>query len=169
MGFEEAKENRMNRPTAGHFANTEVSPKKHLREVRIAPDEVSNYSPGQELRVEDQFKSGDIVDVVGTSKGRGTAGVMKRWGFAGAKTSHGVHEKKRHGGAAGMGAYPGRTPRGFKMPGRMGAVRVTVKNLAVVDVIPEKNVLLVRGAVPGHRRGLLLVREAKTPKRKGAN
>ena len=79
-----------------------------------------------------------------------------------------MHEKKRHGGSAGMGAYPGRTPKGFKMPGRMGSVRVTVKNLSVVDVIPEKNVLLVRGAVPGHRRGLLLVREAKTPKKKGA-
>ncbi|MHC5082060.1 MAG: 50S ribosomal protein L3 [Planctomycetota bacterium] len=167
IGYEDIRPERVNQPRRGHFEKHGVSPKRVLREIRVPVEALEEYSPGQELRVE-RFSVGDVVDVVGTSKGRGTAGVMKRWGFAGAKASHGVHEKKRHGGAAGMGAYPARTPKGFKMPGRMGSARVTVKNLSVVEVHPEKNVLMVKGAVPGHRRALVLVQSAKTPKKKPA-
>ncbi len=167
LGFEEARPTRLTQPMAGHFAKGGIDPKRVLREVRVPSKEIGSYSPGQEIRAEG-FEAGDVVDVIGTSKGRGTAGVMRRWGFSGAKASHGVHEFKRHGGTAGMGTYPGRTPKGFKMPGRMGNRRVTAKNLEVVRVIPEKNVILIRGSVPGHRRSLLLVQSARTPKKKGA-
>jgi large subunit ribosomal protein L3 len=163
IGFEDAKPRRVTQPMEGHFAKMGVSPKRILKEVRVPAESIQDFSPGQELKV-DLFKAGDFVDVIGTSKGRGTAGVMRRYGFAGAKASHGVHEKKRHGGSAGMGAYPGRTPKGFKMPGRMGAERVTVKNLKVVEVLPEKNVLLLKGGVPGHRRAIVFVQSAKTPR-----
>jgi len=162
IGFEDVKAQRVTQPRQGHFAKAGVSPKRVLREIRVTADQVAQFEPGQELKV-DLFKAGDIVDLVGTSKGCGTAGVMKRYGFAGSKATHGIHEKKRHGGSAGMGAYPGRTPKGFKMPGRMGNSRVTVKNLTVVEIIPDKNVMLVKGAVPGHRRAVVLVRAAKTP------
>jgi large subunit ribosomal protein L3 len=114
----------------------------------------------------DLFHSGDIVDVVGTTKGRGTAGVMKRWGMHGSRATLGMHERKRHAGATGIGID--HTNRGHHMSGRYGAERVTVKNLSVVEVLPEKNVLLVRGAVPGFPSALVLVRTAKTGKKKAA-
>jgi large subunit ribosomal protein L3 len=161
LGFEEAKPSRVNGPETGHFEKHGVTPKKVLREVRVSAEEVKGFSPGQELKA-DLFSVGDVVDVVATSKGRGTAGVMKRHGFAGSKTSHGAHEKMRHAGTAGMGTYPGRTPKGYGMPGRMGAERVTAKNLEVVEIQPARNVILVKGSVPGHRRGLILIRQAKT-------
>jgi large subunit ribosomal protein L3 len=153
----------MNQPLQGHFEKAGVQPKRVLREVRVDAEAVSGYEKGQEFRV-DVFSPGDKVDVVGTSKGRGTQGVMRRHNMTGSKMSHGAHERMRHGGTAGMGTYPGRTPKGYGMPGRLGNERVTVKNLSVVRVIPEENVILVSGAVPGHPRALVLVQAAKTPR-----
>ncbi len=119
---------------------------------------------GQEIKV-DIFAEGQRVDVIGTSKGRGTAGVVKRHGFAIKRKTHGTHENTRHGGAIGAGAYPGRVIKGMKMSGRMGNERVTATNREIVRVDAEKSLLFVRGGVPGHNDGLLRVRVAKKASR----
>ncbi len=119
---------------------------------------------GQEIKLSNFFKVGDHVDVTGTSKGRGFAGVIKRWGFAGFPASHGTHEYFRHGGAIGNRSYPGRVFKGKKMAGQLGNEQVSVQNLEVVQIREESNLLLVKGAVPGGKRGVLLIR--RTVKRK---
>jgi large subunit ribosomal protein L3 len=162
IGFEDLKPGKATLPAAGHCQKAEVAPQRFLREVRVPPEGLESYKAGQELRVE-VFRAGDVVDVVGTTKGRGTAGVMKKWGMKCGHIGHGTHERHRHAGATGIGID--HTNRGHRMPGRYGADRVTVKNLRVVDVMPDKNVLLVRGAVPGHPQALVLVRTAKTARK----
>jgi large subunit ribosomal protein L3 len=161
IGFEDKKPSRVTQPMEGHFKTSGVPPKRHLREIRIPASELDGYELGQELGA-DLFKEGDRVDLVGTSKGRGFTGVMKRYGFHGMKASHGTHEFFRHGGAIGQHSYPGEVKKGQKMPGHYGNARVTVKNLTVAKTIPEKNILMIRGGAPGHRNGLVLVQTAKT-------
>jgi len=161
IGFQDLKESRVNQPTAGHFKASGVTPKRHLAEVRVPADELDAYELGQKLTV-DLFYEGEVVDVVGRSKGRGFAGVMKRHGFHGMKASHGTHEFFRHGGAIGQHSYPGEVFKGLKMAGQYGDERVTVKNLTVVRVDPERNVLFIQGAVPGHRNGIVRVNTART-------
>ena len=123
-------------------------------------DDVSGYEVGQELTVTDLVQPGDLVDVTGTSKGRGFAGVMKRWDFGGFSRTHGTHEYFRHGGSIGNRSYPGKVFKGKRMAGHWGNERVSIQNLRVVEVRPEENLLLVKGAVPGANGGLVLVRRA---------
>jgi large subunit ribosomal protein L3 len=125
----------------------------------VAPEDLEGYEVGQELGV-DLFEAGQSVDVIGTSKGRGTAGVVKRHGFSVHTEGHGTHEYFRHGGAIGAGSYPSRVIKGLKMPGRMGNERATTRNVRIVRVDPERKLLYVRGSVPGHRDGVVRVRSA---------
>lgn len=149
---------KVNQPTAGHFAKAGVTPRRHLTEVRTA--DAAEYSLGQELTIDSTFEAGQLVDVVGTSKGKGFAGTMKRHNFKGVSASHGAHRNHRKPGSVGGAATPGRVFRGQKMAGRMGNDRVTVQNLKVQAVDAEKGLLLVKGAVPGGRGRLVFVRNA---------
>jgi large subunit ribosomal protein L3 len=153
-------------PEKGHFEKAGVEPQRHLVELRT--DDAGTYELGQTITA-DLFEVGDTVDVVGVSKGKGFSGVMRRHGFAGLRSSHGVHKKHRHPGAIGACATPSRVFKGMRMAGQHGNSRVTVLNLEVVSVDAERGFLLVKGAVPGPRGGLLMVRSAvKTPLKKGA-
>ena len=148
---------KVNKPAAGHFEKAGVTPRRHLTEVRT-PD-AAEYTLGQELAV-DIFEAGQLVDVVGTSKGKGFAGVMKRHNFKGVSASHGSHRNHRKPGSIGASSTPSRVFKGMRMAGRMGGERVTVLNLAVHSVDAEKNVILIKGAVPGARGRLVFVRTA---------
>jgi large subunit ribosomal protein L3 len=154
------------KPMRGHFDAHGGQAGRHLVELRT--DDASSYEPGQEIRA-DVFEVGDSADVVGVSKGKGFAGVMKRHGFAGLGASHGTQRKHRSPGAIGACATPSRVFKGMRMAGQHGNRRVTVLNLEVVQVDPERNLLLVRGAVPGPKGALVMVRTAiKAPVGKGA-
>lgn len=156
LGFAEKRENIVNKPLKGHFAKAGVKPMRYLREIRLTPEESENYQVGQELKA-DLFKEGDKVDVIGTSKGKGFAGVIKRHNFHRGPMAHGSMYHRRPGS---LGATdPARVFKGRRLPGRMGGERVTVQGLEIVKVDPEKNVLLIKGAVPGRNGALLLVRE----------
>lgn len=157
LAFEEVKESKLNKPQLGHLSKTGVGPHRHLVELRIA--DASGFEVGQELKA-DLFEAGERADVVGTSKGKGFAGVMKRHGFHGAPASHGTERKHRTPGSIGAGTTPHHVFKGQKMAGRMGHDRVTVLNLEVVRVDPERNLILVRGAVPGPNGGVVVVRSA---------
>lgn len=157
LGFEERKQKHTTRPAQGHFARAGVTPKRHLFEVRLPEAEVEGLELGQELGV-DLFAEVPRVDVSGRTKGRGFTGVIKRWNFAKSKMSHGTHEYFRHGGAMSAGTYPGRIIKGKKMAGQYGNESVTTLGLRVEKVDPERGLLFVRGAVPGHRKGLVRVR-----------
>ncbi len=148
---------KVTQPLTGHFNKAGVTPRRHVVELRTS--DASSYTPGQELTAA-EFPTGAVVDVVGTSKGKGTAGVMKRHGFAGVGASHGAHRNHRKPGSIGASSTPSRVFRGMRMAGRMGAVRTTTQNLVVHAVDPEQGLLLLRGAVPGPRGGLVLVRTA---------
>ncbi|MEJ5252391.1 MAG: 50S ribosomal protein L3 [Chthonomonadetes bacterium] len=153
VGFGEVSPKRVNKPMKGHFKKANVSPLRHLREVPV--DDLSGIEVGQEIRVADVFKAGDKVKVTGTSKGRGFQGVVKRHHFHGGPQSHGsmIHRKPQSSGATDAA----RTFKGVKKPGHMGAERVTQKGLTIVRVDAERNLLLVRGAVPGANGGLLYI------------
>lgn len=147
------------KPVRGHYEKAGVAPRRFLAESRVSAEELESYEVGGEVKV-DLFEAGQRVDVIGTSKGRGTAGVVKRHGFATHVKSHGTHEYFRHGGAIGAGAFPSRVIKGLKMAGRMGAERVTTRNVEVVRVDAERGLLFLRGSVPGHADGLVRVRAA---------
>jgi large subunit ribosomal protein L3 len=157
LGFGEIDPRKVNRPEAGHFAKAGVTPRRHLVELRTA--DAGDYEVGQEVTAE---VLGDVakVDVIGTSKGKGTAGVMKRHGFKGLGASHGTQRKHRSPGSIGGCATPGRVFKGLRMAGRMGAVRTTTLSLKVHKVDAERGLVLIKGAVPGPRGGLVLVRSA---------
>jgi large subunit ribosomal protein L3 len=146
-----------NKPATGHFDKAGVTPRRHLTEVRTA--DAADYSLGQEIAV-DIFSAGQLVDVVGTSKGKGFAGVMKRHNFAGVSSSHGSHRNHRKPGSIGASSTPSRVFKGMRMAGRMGGDRVTVLNLKVHAVDLEKGLILVKGAVPGAKGRLVFVRNA---------
>lgn len=166
LAFGEIAPNRVSKPAQGHFDKHGAQPGRHLVEIRT--DDAASYEPGQELRA-DVFAPGDRADVVGVSKGKGFAGVMKRHGFSGLSSSHGTERKHRSPGAIGACATPSRVFKGMRMAGQMGNERVTILNLEVVQTDPERNLLLVRGAVPGPDGGLVMVRSAtKAPAAKGA-
>lgn len=152
LGFQPKKIQRVNRPAKGHFARAGVEPTRYLRELR-------DYQPDTDTVTVDIFAVGEKVDVTGTSKGHGMTGVMKRWGFAGGPASHGAHKVHRHPGSIGNRKTPGRVFKGKKMGGRWGAERITTQNLEVVDVLPEENLILVKGAIPGANGGLVVVRQ----------
>jgi large subunit ribosomal protein L3 len=148
---------KVTKPVAGHYAKAGVTPRRHLVELRTT--DASEYEVGQELTAE-VFEAGAVVDVVGTTRGKGTAGVMKRHGFGGLGASHGTQRKHRSPGSIGGCATPGRVFKGLRMAGRMGNARVTTQNLTVHSVRPEDNLLLIKGAVPGAKGGLVLVKSA---------
>ena len=158
LGFEERKLKHLTRAQAGHFAKSGASPRRHLFELRMSPEEVEGLELGQEIGVGDAFAETPKVDVIGTTKGRGFSGVIRRHHFGRAKMTHGTHEHFRHGGALSAGTYPGRIIKGKKMPGQHGAWRVTQIGLLLEKVDAEKNLLFIRGSVPGHRHGLVRVR-----------
>jgi large subunit ribosomal protein L3 len=148
---------RVNKPRTGHFTKAGTTPRRHLVELRTV--DAGEYTVGQEITAE-VFDAGAVVDVVGTSKGKGTAGVMKRHGFKGLSSSHGTQRKHRSPGSIGGCATPGRVFKGLRMAGRMGNARVTTQNLTVHRVDTDNGLLLIKGAVPGPRGGLLLVKTA---------
>jgi len=148
---------KVNKPKSGHYAKAGVSPRRHIVELRTV--DATEYELGQEVTVE-TFPVGTPIDVTGKTKGKGYAGVMKRHGFHGLKASHGVERKHRSPGSIGACATPGRVFKGVRMAGRMGGKRFTVQNLTVQAVDTEKNLILVRGAVPGPKGALILVRTA---------
>ena len=148
---------KVSKPRLGHFEKAGVTPRRHLAELRTS--DASTYELGQELTVE-TFESGQNVDVVGTSKGKGFAGVMKRHGFHGDSASHGSHKNHRKPGSIGACATPGRVFKGMKMAGRMGGARQTTQNLKIYAVDADKGLLLIKGAVPGPRGGIVFVRTA---------
>ena len=159
IGIGERKEKHTSKPMQGVYKKLEVTPKKDVREVRVGSDEAKKYSTGQSLGA-DLFSEGQKVDVTGTSKGRGFAGVMKRYNFKGFIRTHGTHEYFRHGGSIGTRLTPGHVIKGKKMPGHMGAERVTVQNLTVVKVDTERNLIFVKGGIPGANNSLVLLRHA---------
>lgn len=154
---------KLNQPQAGHFDKAGVDPGVRLVELRL--DDVSGYEVGQEIRV-DVLNDGDLVDVTSVSRGKGFAGVMKRHGFKGQRASHGAHKVHRKPGAVGQCATPSRIFKGKKMPGRMGAQKVTTMNLTVVKADADRDLLLIKGSVPGPRGATVVVRNAvKAPLR----
>ena len=157
IGYGQIDPRKVTKPLAGHFEKAGVTPRRHVVEVRTA--DASEYDLGQDLNVE-AFEAGQKVDVIGNTKGKGFAGVMKRHGFAGVGASHGQHKNHRKPGAIGGAATPGRVFKGVRMAGRMGNNRQTTQNLTVHAVDAEKNLLLIKGAVPGARGQVVLVRTA---------
>jgi large subunit ribosomal protein L3 len=161
LGYGEIDPRKVTKPVAGHFSAAGVTPRRYLAELRTS--DASEYTLGQEVTAE-VFAPGQLVDVTGKSKGKGTAGVMKRHGFGGLSSSHGTQRKHRAPGSIGGCATPGRVFKGLRMAGRMGGERVTMQRLTVHAVDAERGLLLIKGAVPGSRGGLVLVRSAaKTP------
>ena len=157
LGFGEIDPRKVTKPVAGLFSGAGVTPRRYLAEVRT--DDASEYQVGQEVTAE-TFEAGQLVDATGTSKGKGTAGVMKRHGFKGLSASHGTQRKHRSPGSIGACATPGRVFKGVRMAGRMGSERTTVQSLTVHAVDGDKNLLLIKGAIPGPRGGLVVVRSA---------
>jgi large subunit ribosomal protein L3 len=158
LAFGAVDPRRVNKPEAGHFAKAGVTPRRHVAELRT--DAVADYTVGQELTAGDVFAAGAVVDVTGTSKGKGTSGVMKRHGFKGLGAGHGVHRKHRSPGSIGGCSTPGRVFKGLRMAGRFGNTTVTTQNLTVHAVDADSGLLLIKGAVPGPKGGLLMVRNA---------
>lgn len=159
LGFGEVKEKSLNRPLIGAFKKSGVAPRRHVKEFRVSPEEAASLNVGDPLRA-DLFQKGQLVDVTGTTKGRGFQGVMRRWNFAGFRDSHGTHEYRRHPGAIGQRKTPGRVYPNKKLPGHYGVETVTTQNLTVIDVDAEKGLLLIKGALPGHSESIVYIRPA---------
>jgi large subunit ribosomal protein L3 len=157
VGFGEIEARKVTKPEAGHFSKAGVTPRRHVVEIRTA--DAASYTVGQELTPE-LFAAGEQIDVTGTSKGKGFAGTMKRHGFSGVSASHGAHRNHRKPGSIGACATPGRVFKGTRMSGRMGNDTVTTQNVTVHAVDAEKGVILLKGAVPGPRGGLVVLRSA---------
>jgi large subunit ribosomal protein L3 len=158
VGFGSKKAQRVNKPAQGHMAKAGKGAFQVLKEFRL--DDVSQYEVGQEIKAADLFNAGDRIAVSGTSKGHGFTGVIKRWSFGGFPGSHGTHEYFRHGGSIGNRSYPGRVRKGKKMAGHWGNEQVSIQNLEIVDVRPEQNLMLVKGAVPGAKQGIVVIRRS---------
>jgi large subunit ribosomal protein L3 len=160
LGFGERKTSRTSRALAGHYKKAGVAPQHILRESRLTAEECAAYEVGQQIKV-DVFSVGQKVDVIGTSKGRGFAGVIKRHHFKLKRATHGTHENTRHTGTVGPGTYPGHVLKGRRMSGQMGNERVTVRNVEVVRVDAERGLIYLKGGVPGHREALVQVRPTR--------
>ena len=157
LAYGAVKPKNVTKPEAGHFEKAGVTPRRHLVELRTA--DASEYTLGQEVTAE-TFAAGDVIDVTGVSKGKGTAGVMKRHGFHGLRATHGVHRKHRSPGSIGQSSTPSRVFPGMRMAGRMGVDKVTVQNLTVHAVDAERGLILVKGSVPGPKGALVVLRTA---------
>lgn len=157
LGYGDMKANKVNKPMKGHFAKADVAPKKVLKEFKLA--DTSSVNVGDILKA-DLFAVGDIVDVVGTSKGKGTAGAIKRWNFARLKETHGTGPVARHAGSLGACSDPSRVYKGKKMAGHLGSERVTVQNLSVVKVDSENNLIAIKGSIPGPKGGIVVIADS---------
>jgi len=158
LGFGSRKDKHTTKAQAGHFAKAGVAPAREVKEFRM--DLEPTFEVGSSITTEDLFKEGQRVDVTGTSKGRGFAGVMKRHNFAGFISSHGTHEFFRHGGSIGCSLTPGRVAKGIKMPGHMGNARTTIQNLSITKIDSERNLIYIRGGVPGPNGGVVYISDA---------
>lgn len=156
LGFGDLKPHKVNKPMAGHFAKNNVAPKRTLREFRF--DDTDAYNVGDIVKA-DAFAAGDKIDVTGTSKGKGYAGVIKRWNFQRLKETHGSGPVARHGGSIGACSDPSRVWKGKKMAGHLGAEKVTVQNLAIVKVDAENNLIAIKGAIPGPNGGTVVIKD----------
>ncbi len=157
VGFGDQKLHRVNKPMKGHFAKGDVAPKKVLKEFRL--DDIDTLNVGDILKA-DTFAVGDIVDVVGKSKGKGTAGSIKRWNFSRLKESHGTGPVARHAGSLGACSDPSRVYKGKKLAGHLGAERVTIQNLSVVKIDAENNLIAIKGAIPGPKGGIVVIKDS---------
>ena len=157
IGFGDLKAQKVTKPMKGHFAKGDVAPKRTLREFRV--DNIDSYNVGDLIKA-DAFAAGEKVDVTGTSKGKGYAGVVKRWNFGRLKETHGSGPVARHGGSIGMCSDPSKVFKGRKMAGHMGAEKITVQNLTVVKVDAENNLIALKGAVPGPNGGTVIIRDS---------
>jgi large subunit ribosomal protein L3 len=157
IGFDEVPSKRLNKPETGHLGASKAPPLRSLVEIRT--DDASTFELGSQIKA-DVFAPGEKVDVVGVTKGKGFAGAMKRWNFAGKEASHGTERKHRSPGSVNAGTTPGRVFKGKKLPGHLGHERVTILNLEVIEVDPERDLILVKGAIPGPNGSLVLVRNA---------
>jgi large subunit ribosomal protein L3 len=176
LGLGERKEKHTSKPRAGQYVQKEgkkalyaaanTKPKKLVREVRVPADYAAKFEPGQTLKLDEMFQPGQMVDAQGNTRGRGFTGVVRRWAFAGFVTTHGTHEYRRHGGSIGTNMTPGRTLPNLKMPGHYGDERLSILNLKIAKVLPEKHLLLVEGAVPGSKGSVVLIRHAVKAKNK---
>lgn len=155
LGFDVKRETRVGRPLRGHFDKAGCKPRKVVREFQGF--EIGKFKSGDEIKVDAVFAQGDTVSVVGVSKGRGFQGVVKRHHFGGGFRTHGQSDRERAPGSIGSSSYPSRVLKGMRMAGRMGGTRTTVKNLRVIRVVPESNLLLIRGSIPGHNNGYIEV------------
>jgi len=164
LGFNETKPQRLTQGQLGHLRRNNLPALRHLREFRVRNNGDLDVSEGQEIKV-DVFEEGEHVDVIGTSKGRGFAGTVKRHGFGRGPKTHGQSDRERSPGSIGMCAYPGKTLKGQRMAGHMGSQRVTTENLTVVVVDAERNLLAVKGSVPGMRGGIVLIKPARPRRR----
>jgi large subunit ribosomal protein L3 len=159
LGFEEKTVRLVTRPESGYFKKANIEkPLRHLREVRLPAKELEKYEVGKVIRAAEVFKPGDVIDVVGTTKGKGYQGVMKKHKMAGDSMTHGTHEFFRHGGSIGCRLTPGRVHKGKRMSGLMGNVKNTASDLVVVKVLEDKDLVLIKGAVPGPANGVVLVK-----------
>ena len=158
LGFGDVKVQRVNKPMLGHFKKNDVAPKKTLKEFRF--DDVNAFNINDTITA-DIFAAGDKVDVIGTSKGHGTAGVMKRWNFGRLRESHGTGPVARHAGSLGACSDPSRVYKGKKLAGHLGCERVTIQNLTVAKIDAENNLVAIKGAIPGPKGGLVVIRDAK--------
>ena len=158
VGFGDQKVQRVNKPMQGHFAKGNVAPKKVLKEFRL--DDIDSLNVGDIIKA-DVFEVGEKIDVIGTSKGKGTAGAIKRWNFSRLKESHGTGPVARHAGSLGACSDPSRVYKGKKLAGHLGAERVTVQNLTVAKVDVENNLIAIKGAVPGPKGGIVVIADAK--------
>ncbi|MCU0693239.1 MAG: 50S ribosomal protein L3 [Polyangiaceae bacterium] len=161
VGLGERKQKHTNKPMLGFYKTAGVAPKHHVKEFRLSPEIVAEYEIGQKLELDKIFEPGQIIDVQSKSRGRGFSGVMRRHNFKGsAAITHGTHEYKRHGGSIGTNMTPGRTLPGVKMPGQHGNKTCSVLNQRIVKVLPEQDLLLIRGGVPGSKSTVVIVRGA---------
>ena len=160
LGFDVKKEKRTTKAMMGHFQKVGSGPLKHVSEIRLTPDALASLEPGKQIGASDVFSEGDFCDVTGISKGRGFAGVMKRYNFKGFIRTHGTHEFFRHGGSIGCRLTPGHVFKGKKMPGHMGSKQVTIQTLKVARVDAERNLIFVKGGVPGPKGATVIIRKA---------
>ena len=156
LGFGEVKQGNVTKPVKGYFEKQSVAPKRWLREFRV--ENTTDYQVGQEITVS-LFQNGEVVDVIGVSKGKGTPGRIERYGFGGTPASHGHSVTHRHPGSIGCSSYPGKVIKGRRMAGHMGSERVTTKNLSVFAIDEENNLILIKGSVPGARDSLVMIRK----------
>ena len=160
LGFEEKRTKSTNAAERASAKKANTTPKKISREFRVDEKELGSYELGQAVTLDSLYKQGDIIDVVGTTKGRGFTGVMKRHNFHGSDKAHGTHEYNRHGGSIGQHTQPGRTFKGVKMAGQYGNSRVTIQNLKIAQIQKDNNLILIEGAIPGSNGGYVLINKA---------